>query len=168
MSLKLWLATHALILSLVTYDDSNDVVVIASCQYTTGCSFCHTSGCLCCSFRLCFVEVVAIKQLLDGVSTQSLFTRTNCISIFPFLIIDVVRVKIVNLDVWQVRGSDFLLFKSIPVESMEPHMLFELRYPLFISDSHWWVSHETLVDEISSFWWPALWDLMCFYLHLFR
>jgi len=47
-------------------------------------------------------EIVSFEQLLDAVSAQLSFTFFDSFGIFPFLIVNMVSVKIVNVNVWDV------------------------------------------------------------------
>ena len=49
------------------------------------------------------VVVVALKELLHAISAQLLLALTNLLRIFPFLVIDMIRIEVVNVDVGNVR-----------------------------------------------------------------
>ena len=49
------------------------------------------------------VVVVAFKKLLHTIAAQLLLTFTNLFCIFPFLVIDMICIKVVNMDVRDVR-----------------------------------------------------------------
>ena len=49
------------------------------------------------------VVVVALEELLHAISAQLLLALTNLLRIFPFLVIDMICIEVVNVDVGYVR-----------------------------------------------------------------
>ena len=45
------------------------------------------------------VKVIALEELLDAISTQLYFLLFDCFCILPFLIVDVVRVEVIDIDI---------------------------------------------------------------------
>ena len=51
------------------------------------------------SLHIILVKVVALEELLNAVPTQLYFLLFDCLCILPFLIVDVVCVKVINVDI---------------------------------------------------------------------
>lgn len=65
-----------------------------------------------------------------------------------------------------VRGDQLLIKEGLPVEVLEPHMLFHLIGPIQAQPVRWF-SLEAFIDEICCLQGPALGDLMFADLNLF-
>ena len=50
--------------------------------------------------HIILVKVIAFEELLDAISTQLYFLLFDRLCILPFLIVDVVCVKVINVDIW--------------------------------------------------------------------
>ena len=49
--------------------------------------------------HIILVKVIALEELLDAISTQLYFLLFDRFCILPFLIVDVVRVEVIDIDI---------------------------------------------------------------------
>ena len=49
--------------------------------------------------HIILVKVIAFEELLDAISTQLYFLLFDRLCILPFLIVDVVRVEVIDIDI---------------------------------------------------------------------
>ena len=49
------------------------------------------------------VVIVGFEELLDAIAAELLFALTNLLGIFPLLIVDVICVKVIDMDIRNVR-----------------------------------------------------------------
>ena len=73
------------------------------------------------------VEVVPFEKLLDRVTPELLLGLLHGLGVLPFLIIYVIGVEVVNVDVGHVLRLHLARGKSVPVEVLEPRVLFQLN-----------------------------------------
>ena len=101
--------------------------------------------------------VVAFEELLDTVPTQLGLTFFDSLSVFPLLIVHMIRIEIVNMDVWHVLRLHLPGSKGLPTEVVKPGMGLELVCATLIADSIHRFPLQALVDEIGSSLIPPCW-----------
>jgi hypothetical protein len=71
-----------------------------------------------------FIEKVSFKQLLCGGILEMNFVFFYCFSIFPFLIINMILIKVFQTLIWSIWSWYFSCLQSIPIDGVEPRMIF--------------------------------------------
>ena len=112
------------------------------------------------------VVVIALEWFLDGISPQLSLALLHRVSILPFLVINVILIKIVYMDVWNVLRLHSSSAQCIPVEVFEPWMAFQFRRTFRVANSILWFPLQAFIDEICSFNGPAFGDFVALNLHL--
>lgn len=120
----------------------------------------------CVALHIALVIVVARKQFLDTVSSELGFAFFDGLGVFPLLVVDVVRVEVVHVDVGHVLGVHLFGGQCVPVEVSEPRMSFQLVCASPVPNPVCWLSLQTFVYEVGSFFIPAIRDRSLFYRNL--
>ena len=112
------------------------------------------------------IIIIALEQLLHRVSSQLCFALLHCISILPFLVINVILIEVVDMNVWYVLRLHSSVRKGIPVKVLEPRMGLEFIGSFIVTDSILRFSLQTFIDEVCSLNTPPFRNLVAFYLYL--
>lgn len=89
----------------------------------------------------------------------------NNFSVFPVIIVNMVKVEVVLISRWNIRGFQLLTFEILPRKVLEPRMIFDL----FISIKAKPIlrlSLNALINKVLSFLGPAFRNLVPFDLDL--
>lgn len=103
------------------------------------------------------VEVVAVKEFLNGVSSEvgDVFFELGVVQIFPFFV-DVLRVEVVFK--WRDEGCfNFLVVQILPGEVPQPRVVFYFCSTV-VAESVLRLSLNHSIDEVGSFNRPAARD----------
>ena len=107
------------------------------------------------SLDVILAEIVPFKQLLDTVSAQLSLTFFYSFGIFPFLIVNMICVEIVNFNVRDVLWLHATASQRIPIEVSKPGVRFKLSRTLHVTDAIHWLPLQTLIYKVCRFLIPA-------------
>lgn len=105
--------------------------------------------------HIALVIIVPCKEFLDTVTSELRLALFNRLCVFPLLVVNMVRVEVVNMDVGHVLRVHLLRRHRIPVEVAEPRVIFQLVRASAVPDSVSWLPLQTLVHEVGSLFVPA-------------
>ena len=71
-----------------------------------------------------FIEKVSFKQLLCRGVLEVNFVFFYCFSVLPFLIINMILIKVLQTLIWPIWSWYFSRLQSIPIDGVEPRMVF--------------------------------------------
>lgn len=100
--------------------------------------------------HIVLVKVVAFKELLDGVTSQLQLSFFNSVLILPFRVVYMVRVEIVDADIWLKRRLHCASCELVPIERLKPRMRLDLCYSVLGSYSTGWLALNAFIDEVCS------------------
>lgn len=115
-------------------------------------------------YYIALVVVVSFEELLNAVTAQLGLTLAHSLCILPLLVVDMVGVKVINMDIWYVRRLHSARGQRIPVKVSEPRMLLELFDSFCVANTLRRSSLQALVNKISGLLVPAIGD--CIFLDL--
>ena len=72
-----------------------------------------------------FVEVIPFEKLLSRRILQVNFVLLNGFCIFPFMVVNMVLIKVLIVWIWLIRGEHSAFVESIPRKILEPRMAFD-------------------------------------------
>ena len=83
--------------------------------------------------HIILVKVVTFEELLNTIPTKLCLTFFHCFSVLPLLVVYMICIKVVNVYVWHVLRLHAAVSQHLPVEVVEPWMLFQLDCTFHVS-----------------------------------
>ena len=104
------------------------------------------------------VVVVCFEELLNAVPAELGLALTHSLRILPLLIVDMIRIKVVYMNVRDVRRLHSSRGQSVPIEVREPWVLLQFFDSLSVAYALSWTPLQALIDKIRCFFVPAVRD----------
>ena len=113
-----------------------------------------------------FIVVITLEQFLHWVPSELCFTLLNSLCVFPFLIIDMVLVKVIDVDVRDVLWLHISASKCTPIKLFEPRMTLQFWGTFIVANSILRFPLQTFINKVSCLNTPPVWNFVSFYLYL--